>query len=201
MDILSHFAGQSDDDEEDEEDEDDDFMGEESETIFKYTREPSVDELLGYINGTTQTHPSSIANENAPPNATTKATKKSSSRKKKRRQRKKKQAMKEVVEKQPNPNNLKTATATTKTNTETTATSEHGPEDSEEMESLSEKLRLASIDPSVIFDESKFEDDDADHEIESFRRALEDAHKQSAETKPKVALHVPFFAAPVDPAK
>lgn len=177
MDILSHFAGHSDDDEDED---DDDFMVEDSETIFKYTREPSVDELLGYINGTTQKHPS-IANENAPPGGKSKKN----ARRKKRRQKKKKQSTKETATEGP----------------------EETPEDSSnqdltpnETESLTEKLRLASINPSAIFDESKFEDDDADHEVESFRRALEDAHKQSVETKAKVSLQVPFFA-PVDPAK
>lgn len=112
-------------------------------TLGQYSTEPSVEELLGYINGTT------------PLRTESKAGKRSA---KKRKKGKKK--AKSVKPK-------------------------------EDLHNREEKMKMAAVDPAAIFDESKFEDDEGEAEVESFRQVLEDAHKQATDVE-KISLQVPF---------
>jgi len=64
----------------------------------------------------------------------------------------------------------------------------------EDMDIL-EKLRLASLNPSAIFQESQFEDDEeVQREMEHFRRTLDSAHNQRNGWGSKLQVHADFTA-------
>ena len=214
LDMLGHLGNHSDeegdeeDDEEDDEDDEDERITYLDDEPYEAANEISVDDLLRYINGPSKTldHGSQKSNHGPAPAPSSSssistmpdnvATVKPTKKKKKKKSKKKKNTKMEEPSSEPitfEP--CQNASPRTSRNPSSSSTAADLAESEKD---FTEKLRLAKLNPSMVFDESQFEDDDSE-EVESFRQALEDAHKMtSTSERKKIALPVPFAPSSLD---